>query len=122
MQSATADSFTTNVTDAMSGMTSSTTSDSPETAAPTGANGDDANGTNDVAVDDAAASVEEVQGVIAELETYRQRLVDDTMDLARKLKLPKKAALAKVDNHPEIAKIDQILQGLRDRLDNNSEA
>ena len=67
-----------------------------------------------------AASVEEVENVIAELETYRQRLVDETMDIARKIKLPKKAAQAQVDNHPEIAKITQMIQGLRDRQGNTA--
>ncbi|MGD1851409.1 MAG: hypothetical protein ACFCBU_12690 [Cyanophyceae cyanobacterium] len=64
---------------------------------------------------DAAATSQEVDAVIAELETYRQRLVDETMDIARKIKLPKKAAQAQVDNHPEIAKVAQLIQGLRDR-------
>ena len=62
-----------------------------------------------------AASSDEVEAVIAELEAYRQRLVDETMDIARKIKLPKKAAQAQVDRHPEIAKISQMIQGLRDR-------
>ncbi len=67
-----------------------------------------------------AASSDEVEAVIAELETYRQRLVDETMDVARKLKLPKKAAQAQVDRHPEIAKVSQMIQGLRDRQNNTS--
>ena len=49
----------------------------------------------------------------AELEQYRQRLVDDTMSMAQKLKLPKKSALAKLDANPEIARIDTMLAELR---------
>lgn len=51
--------------------------------------------------------------LIAELEQYRQRIIDDTMSMAQKLKLPKKSALAKLDNHPEIARIDTMLAELR---------
>ena len=72
------------------------------------------------ATNDQAASTDEVEAVIAELEAYRQRLVDETMDVARKLKLPKKAAQAQVDRHPEIAKVSQMIQGLRDRQNNTS--
>ena len=54
-----------------------------------------------------------VAELIAELEQYRQRLVDDTMSMAQKLKLPKKSALAKIDAHPEIARIDTMLAELR---------
>lgn len=72
----------------------------------------------DAASAKAAPSADEVEAVIAELETYRQRLVDDTMDIARKIKLPKKAAQAQVDKNPEIAKVTQMIQGLRDRQAN----
>lgn len=67
------------------------------------------------------ATSDEVEAVIAELEAYRQRLVDDTMDIARKIKLPKKAAQAQVDSHPEIAKVTQLIQGLRDRQNSSAE-
>jgi hypothetical protein len=32
---------------------------------------------------------EDVQEVIAELEQYRQRLIDDTLEMAKKVKMPK---------------------------------
>lgn len=54
-----------------------------------------------------------VAELIAELEQYRQRLIEDTMAMAQKLKLPKKSALAKLDANPEIARIDTMLAELR---------
>ena len=69
------------------------------------------------AVDDsaasAAASSEEVASVIAELEQYRARLVDDFTTTAKKAKLPKSMTLAQLKKHPEILKIDAALAQLR---------
>lgn len=59
------------------------------------------------------ASAESIAELIAELEQYRQRIIDDSMAMAKKLQLPKKSALAKLDAHPEIARIDTILAELR---------
>ena len=69
---------------------------------------------------DIAASVEssetfsqEVAEVIAELEKYRARLVEDFTTAAKKAKLPKSMTLKQLENHPEIAKIDASLAKLR---------
>ncbi|WP_339384323.1 hypothetical protein [Microcoleus sp. LEGE 07076] len=43
---------------------------------------------------------EEVQEVIAELEQYRQRLMDDTLEMAKKVKMPKQAVMKQLENHP----------------------
>lgn len=61
----------------------------------------------------AAPSAEEVAEVIAELEQYRARLVEDFMTAAKKAKLPKSMATAKLKTHPEILKIDASLAQLR---------
>lgn len=62
---------------------------------------------------DAAPSSEEVASVIAELEQYRARLVEDFTTSAKKAKLPKSMAMAQLKNHPEIVKIDAALAKLR---------
>lgn len=58
-------------------------------------------------------SEQEVSEVIAELEKYRARLVEDFTTAAKKAKLPKSMTMAKLENHPEIAKIDASLAKLR---------
>ncbi|MEM6868532.1 MAG: hypothetical protein AAGB19_03040 [Cyanobacteria bacterium P01_F01_bin.3] len=60
-----------------------------------------------------ASSPEEVAAVIAELEQYRARLVDDFTNTAKKAKLPKSMAMAQLKSHPEILKIDTALAKLR---------
>ena len=61
----------------------------------------------------AAPSKEEIAGVIAELEKYRERLVEDFINTAKKAKLPKSMVMAQLKNHPEIVKIDASLAQLR---------
>ncbi|MEM9539661.1 MAG: acetyltransferase [Cyanobacteria bacterium P01_E01_bin.42] len=56
-----------------------------------------------------------ISQAIAELEQYRQRLIDDTLAIAKKVKANKKATLARLDKHPEILKIDQMLADLRSK-------
>ena len=58
-------------------------------------------------------SAEEVAGVIAELEQYRARLVEDFTATAKKAKLPKSMAMSQLKAHPEISKIDAALAQLR---------
>ncbi|NES83404.1 MAG: acetyltransferase [Moorea sp. SIO2B7] len=59
------------------------------------------------------ASPEEIENVIGELEQYRQRIVDDSLEMAKKAKIPKKEAMKHLEGHPEIAKIDAALAQLR---------
>ena len=61
----------------------------------------------------ADASSQEVAEVVAELEKYRARLVEDFTTAAKKAKLPKSMTMAQLENHPEIAKIDASLAKLR---------
>lgn len=60
-----------------------------------------------------APSQEEIAGVIAELEQYRDRLVEDFTNTAKKAKLPKSMVMAQLKSHPEIVKIDASLAQLR---------
>lgn len=57
---------------------------------------------------------EEIASVIGEFEQYRERLLNDTLTAAKKAKLPKSQVMAQLE--PQLAEIDTILQGLKDRL------
>ncbi|RCJ28197.1 hypothetical protein A6S26_11705 [Nostoc sp. ATCC 43529] len=62
--------------------------------------------TNDVTTQDIAE-------VIAELEQYRERLVQETTETAKRAKLMRVSVMAKLE--PELAKIDAALQELRNQ-------
>ncbi|NEP34008.1 MULTISPECIES: acetyltransferase [unclassified Moorena] len=62
---------------------------------------------------EAKPSAAEIEEVITELEKYRERLVNDVMKMAEKVKLPKKAVMEHIKKHPEIVKIDTALEDLR---------
>ena len=51
--------------------------------------------------------------VIAELEQYRERLVNDTLTMAQRAKVMKSKALAHLE--PDLAQIDVTLEDLRNR-------
>ncbi|MBW4623391.1 MAG: hypothetical protein KME17_29045 [Cyanosarcina radialis HA8281-LM2] len=53
----------------------------------------------------------ELAEAIAELEQYRERLVNDTMETAKKAKLMKSAVMAQLE--PQLAQIDAMLDNLR---------
>ena len=59
------------------------------------------------------ATLEELSAAIAELEQYRERLVDDTLTAAKKAKVMKSQAQAGLE--PALANIDAMLEQLRQR-------
>lgn len=59
----------------------------------------------------APASAEELNLAIAELEEYRERLVNDTLSMAQKAKVMKAQALASLE--PQLAQLDATLESLR---------
>ena len=59
----------------------------------------------------AEATPQELTEIIIELEQYRERLVNDTMTMAKRAKVMKSQALANLE--PQLAQIDQTLQALR---------
>ncbi|CAN5679036.1 hypothetical protein BH23CYA1_BH23CYA1_16050 [soil metagenome] len=61
-------------------------------------------------------SSEEVADVIADLEKYRQRLLEDFMATTQKAKLPKSMVMTQLENHSELCKIDASLAQLRQPL------
>lgn len=60
-----------------------------------------------------ATTAEELAEVIEEFEQYRERLVKETLETAQKAKLSKTKAMSRLE--PELAKIDTILQQLREQ-------
>jgi hypothetical protein len=58
-------------------------------------------------------SAAEIAEVIAELEQYRERIVNELLQTAQKIKFSKKAAMEHIAQHPEIARIDTALEQLR---------
>jgi hypothetical protein len=59
------------------------------------------------------ATVQEIAEVIAELEEYRERLVNETMETAKKAKMMKATAMTQLE--PELAKIDAALANLKEQ-------
>ncbi|BAQ61071.1 hypothetical protein GM3708_1477 [Geminocystis sp. NIES-3708] len=59
------------------------------------------------------ASKAEIEEIILEMEQYRERLVNDILQMGKKIKLSQKAVDKNITEHPEIAKIDAILEHLR---------
>lgn len=65
-------------------------------------------------------TLEALAEVIAEFEQYRDRLVNETMEAAKKAKLSKKVAMSKLE--PQLAVIDSRLEQLRTQKANMTEA
>lgn len=59
------------------------------------------------------ANLEELTSAIAELEEYRERLVNETLTAAKKAKVMKTQAQNNLE--PALAKIDTMLEELRQR-------
>lgn len=59
------------------------------------------------------ASKTDINEIIIELEEYRERLVNDILQMGKKIKLSQKTVDKNIIEHPEIAKIDAILEHLR---------
>ncbi|EKV01033.1 hypothetical protein Lepto7375DRAFT_3174 [Leptolyngbya sp. PCC 7375] len=60
------------------------------------------------------ASIEEITELIIEFEKYRERLMTETLDAAKKAKMSKKETMARLE--PELAKIDAALTQLNAQL------
>lgn len=60
------------------------------------------------------ASIEEITELITEFEKYRERLMTETLDAAKKAKMSKKETMARLE--PELAKIDAALAQLNAQL------
>lgn len=60
---------------------------------------------------DTPATASEIAELIVEFEKYRDRLISETTEAAKKAKLSKKATMAKLE--PQLADIDSKLERLR---------
>ena len=60
-----------------------------------------------------APSIEELQESIDELSTYRERLYNDVLGLGKKLRLSQKKIDATLSEHPELTRIDEVLNQLK---------
>ncbi len=58
-------------------------------------------------------TAQDVAEVITELEQYRERLVQETTETAKRAKLMRVSVMAKLE--PELAKIDSALEELRNQ-------
>ncbi|MGF1490443.1 MAG: hypothetical protein ACFBSE_25415 [Prochloraceae cyanobacterium] len=61
------------------------------------------------------ASKAEIDLVIAELEEYRNRIVNEVLAMGKKIKLSQKAVNSHLEKNPEIAKIDAALAALKNQ-------
>lgn len=61
-------------------------------------------------------SLQQLTEVIAELEEYRDRLLNETLANAQKAKISKAKTLAQLE--PQLAEIDATLEQLRDQQSN----
>ena len=62
------------------------------------------------------ASAQELKESIKELTAYRDRLKQDVIGMGQKLKLPQKKIDATLADHPELQRIEGILQQLQDQI------
>ena len=67
---------------------------------------------------DTSVTAADLAELIVEFEKYRDRLISDTTQAAKKAKLSKKATMAKLE--PQLAEIDTKLQRLREQHANLS--
>jgi hypothetical protein len=58
-------------------------------------------------------TIAELEDIIVELQKYRDRLVNDTLETIQKAKLPKAKSMAQIE--PELAKIDAMMDDLHTR-------
>ena len=63
-------------------------------------------------------AIQEIDEAQAGLQQYRQRIVDDTEAMARKVKIPKGTVRSQLENHPELTQIDELLENLNQRREN----
>ncbi|MGB3514068.1 MAG: acetyltransferase [Microcoleaceae cyanobacterium] len=69
--------------------------------------------TGTVEANNSAPTTEEIEEVIKELEQYRERIVNDTIEMAKKVKMPKAKVMANLEQNPELSRIDGALKELR---------
>jgi hypothetical protein len=64
------------------------------------------------------ATLDQLTEMIEALESYRERIVSDTLAMAQRAKIMKSQALANLE--PNLAKIDSTLESLRQQKSNSN--
>jgi capsule polysaccharide export protein KpsE/RkpR len=59
------------------------------------------------------SNAQELADVIVELEQYRERLLNETLETAKKAKMQKSVVMAQLE--PELTRIDAMLASLKDQ-------
>jgi regulator of replication initiation timing len=67
--------------------------------------------TSEMSAENQQASIEELAEVILELEQYRERLLNETLEAAQKAKMMKSKVMAELE--PELNKIDVMIDSLK---------
>ncbi|QDZ40161.1 acetyltransferase [Euhalothece natronophila Z-M001] len=60
-------------------------------------------------------SPEEIEQAITELERYRERIVNDLFQSARRVDVSHKATMANIGKNPEILRIDAEIEKLQEQ-------
>ena len=70
----------------------------------------------DSGVQDEAPSRDELRGTLEELQAYRSRLHDDVVAMGQKLKLPARQVAQHLSEHPELNRLDLVIQQVERQL------
>ncbi len=65
-------------------------------------------------------SIAELQDTLKELSAYRDRLRDDVIAMGQKLKLPQKRIDATIAEHPELQRLDVVVEQLEEQIRQHS--
>ncbi len=65
-------------------------------------------------------SITELQDTLKELSAYRDRLRDDVIAMGQKLKLPQKRIDATIAEHPELQRLDVVVEQLEEQIRQHS--
>ena len=65
-------------------------------------------------------SIAELQDTLKELSAYRDRLRDDVIAMGQKLKLPQKRIDATIAEHPELQRLDVVVEQLEQQIRQHS--
>jgi len=65
-------------------------------------------------------SITELQDTLKELSAYRDRLRDDVIAMGQKLKLPQKRIDATIAEHPELQRLNVVVEQLEEQIRQHS--
>ena len=65
-------------------------------------------------------SITDLQDTLKELSAYRDRLRDDVIAMGQKLKLPQKRIDATIAEHPELQRLNVVVEQLEEQIRQHS--